>query len=118
VKHLQLGRLGEKVAADYLIKNGYKILSYNYRTSLGEIDLVAEYQKQLIFIEVKARSSLNYGEPYESVTVSKQKKLRMMALLYLQECNPRLPCRFDVLSLLFDSQGEKLLNLEHLKNAF
>lgn len=65
----RLGKSGEEAVAEYLKKNGYKILSKNYRCKLGEIDLIARDGKNLVFIEVKTRSGLRYGSPAAAVTL-------------------------------------------------
>jgi len=115
---LRLGRQGEELAAEYLIKLGYQILQRNYRTPRGEIDLLANQGDTLVIVEVKSRRSLLYGEGFESVTKAKQKKLRLLAGIYLSDCQTfYATIRFDVISLLFDHQGG-LVHLKHFKEAF
>ncbi|MGE5380230.1 MAG: YraN family protein [Methylocystaceae bacterium] len=116
-KRQQLGQLGEEIAVRHLKNLGYNILQQRYRTAQGEIDIIANYQGTLIFIEVKARTSTRYGLPSEAVTYHKQTKIRQTALAYLQAEKPRYnDLRFDVISLLFDTSGQH--QLEHIKNAF
>ena len=79
-----LGRWGEEVAAQYLMSLGYEILERNVRTEYGELDLVTRQGAQLIFVEVKARSSADFGEPEEAVTPAKQQHLLDAAESYLQ----------------------------------
>ncbi|MFQ3675948.1 MAG: YraN family protein [Endomicrobiia bacterium] len=109
------GANAEKVAKDFLIKNGYLILETNFRTKVGEIDIIA-YDKKvdcLIFVEVKYRSKNDFGLPQESVTKNKQKKIINTAFVYLKNINKKYNnYRFDVLSI---SYGNKV---EHIKNAF
>ena len=113
-----LGKRGEDLAAAYLIKAGYRILCRNYRAPEGEIDLIAEQKGTLVFVEVKSRSSDLFGEGYEAVNTAKQKKLRRLALFYLQEHGKSYrQMRFDVLSLLLSRNGE-LRSLKHFKGAF
>ena len=69
-----LGRAGEKLAVDFLKKKGFKILKTNYKTVVGEIDIIAQDREYIVFIEVKTRSSDNYGLPREAVDRKKQEK--------------------------------------------
>ncbi len=106
------GVKGEVIASKYLKKNKYKILSTNYTCKLGEIDIVAEKRGVVVFIEVKLRNSLRFGHPREAVTTHKQKKIRMVAQLFLLERKlNNSSIRFDVIDIL----GE---NITHIENAF
>src|SRR6184192_267836 len=78
-----LGRTGERLAAEVLLKQGYRILEQNFRCSYGEIDLVAEDEHDLIFVEVKTRRGNAYGLPEEAVTARKRQKLVQVASYYL-----------------------------------
>jgi putative endonuclease len=114
----EMGDLGEALAGKILEHKGYVILDRNFRTRYGEVDLVAKEGEVLVFVEVKARSSLNYGSGAEALTKMKQQRLIRAALHYLfcrgwQNC----PCRFDLLELSLDPEG-KLLSYELLQNAF
>ena len=113
---LALGFKGEGLACDFLIDNGYKIIKRNYRTKLGQIDIIAKDKDTLCFIEVKTRTSDMAGLPEEAITVIKQRKISKIALIYLKEnqlLNKR--ARFDVVSILFNEGGFKI-NL--IKDAF
>ena len=90
------GVWGEALVADYLREKGYKLAAHSYRCRFGEIDLIAEKDGVLLFVEVKLRTNLQYGAPREYVTVNKQEKLRAAALLYLSERELDVPARFDV----------------------
>jgi putative endonuclease len=116
-KRLSLGRRGEELACKYLQKAGYKILELNYRGRLGEIDLVAEDGDCLVFVEVKTRSSLDFGHPFESINSRKQQQLIRAAREYLAEhgAEERV-CRFDAVSVL--QKEEQAPQLELVKNAF
>ncbi len=110
------GAEGESFAANYLIKNGYRILERNFRTSLGEIDIIARDGETLVFIEVKARSSTRFGPPQLAVDHRKQVKITRVALAYLsQKKDPPGLCRFDVLALRKDQGNFKI---ELIRNAF
>ena len=67
-----IGELGENVACEFLIKNGYKIICRNYRNKYGEIDIIASFKNEVVFIEVKTRKSLRYGFPAEAVNAQKK----------------------------------------------
>ena len=107
-----LGRAGEKRAIDFIKKKGFKILETNYKTVFGEIDIIAEEKGILVFIEVKTRSSDNYGNPCEAVDKRKQEKYYKTATYYLQkEKKTDAECRFDVIEI---ENGE----INHIFNAF
>ncbi len=95
-----LGRVGEKKAEDFLKKKGYKILTTNYKTHLGEIDIIAEDKGVTVFVEVKLRSGYDYGSGAEAVNARKQEKYFKVATEYLVR-NKKLdvPCRFDVVEI-------------------
>lgn len=112
----RFGRSSEQMAAAFLKRNGYRILEYNYRTRVGEIDIVAQHSGTLVFVEVKARRSGRYGNPKRAVTPAKQRKLSMAALAYLKSnggVDQR--ARFDVVSIE-NSEGRS--NIEVIRNAF
>jgi putative endonuclease len=114
---LSLGQRGEMLAAAYLVEKGYLIVDRNYRCSLGELDLVAMSDGKLRFVEVKTRSSIDYGYPEEAVDQKKQHKLRQLALLYLKEKNKENDsATFDVLSILWHPKKEPIFKL--IQDAF
>lgn len=98
---MKLGEKGEVLAAKFLNKEGYKIVSQNYRTHVGEIDIIAIDGETLVFIEVKTRESIEYGMPFEAVNRSKRRKISGAALLYLKKLKDIPPCRFDVVSICY-----------------
>ncbi len=102
-----LGRTGERLAADALIKKGYHILERNFRCRLGEIDLVAEDEHDLIFVEVKARRGTSFGFPEDALTFVKRRKLLELASYYLDlhTCAER-SWRIDVVAVQFSSHGK------------
>lgn len=115
--HVDLGIEGERLAAEQLIKDGYEIIECNYRCKIGEIDIVARQKNVLCFVEVKTRTSPEQGHPLESVTPSKQRKISLAALLYLQEHDILYlqDCRFDVVAILENDGG---VQIEIIQNAF
>lgn len=115
-RHLQTGHRGEVIAVKFLKKRGYKIIEKNYRSKLGEIDIIAKDRNTLSFIEVKTRKSLRYGHPKDAITPHKKKKLSMVALGYLKETNQsHSKARFDVVSVLLVEDTQQV---EIVKNAF
>jgi putative endonuclease len=119
IQSKQLGKIGEDLATEHLIRQGYKVLHRNYSTSLGEIDLVAYKNREYIFLEVKTRSSLSFGEPYLAVSERKKQKYRHLAMIYIQrECGQEPAYRFDIISVLINRQNGQLVQLDHFDNAF
>ncbi len=115
--HLSLGERGEMIGWDYLVKNGFKILEKNYRCVLGEIDVVAKKDGRLRFIEIKTRSSHQFGRPEESVHYFKQRKLLQLAQWYLKEKRRSdISISFDVLSISWALPQEPEIRL--IENAF
>lgn len=112
------GSYGEKIARSYLRGKNFRIVAKNYRCRLGEIDIVAQKKDILVFVEVKTRLSKNFGEPFESVTKAKQKKLKRLGEYFLMR--NRLwnqTVRFDIISIVMDHNG--LVNeFVHIENAF
>lgn len=110
------GNQGEELAIQLLKNNGYLIRAQNYFKKTGEIDLIAQKEEQIVFVEVKFRNSLDYGYPREAVTRSKQQKILKTALWYIKENQlDNYGFRFDVIEIYFD-QGKQVIN--HLENAF
>jgi len=113
-----LGDRGEKSAARYLRRQGFKILARKYSNRIGEIDLVALEGDSLVFVEVKTRRTDAAGNPHEAVDRRKQQKLTQTALAYLKY--HRLleeSYRFDVVSVYWP-HGEKQPDITHYRNAF
>ena len=94
-----LGRFGEAAAADHLRKKGYTVLGLNYRTRLGEIDVIASKGKYLAFVEVKLRRDDSFAEAREFVTAAKQKRLIAAAEQWLAQNETELQPRFDVMEI-------------------
>ena len=113
----EFGIFGEEHAALYLKDLGYRILSRNYRSRYGEIDIIAKQEETIVFIEVKARRSYFYGEPKDSIHIRKQKKLIQTAMIFLQEHEwEEQACRFDVIEITRLPNGS--IRLNHIENAF
>lgn len=113
-----LGAEGEEEAARYLRKRGLKIVQRNYRSRLGEIDLVAQDGKRWVFVEVKTRIEGDGDPPQSAVTPLKQRRLARLAQEYIARARlGDVPCRFDVVSVLFNAQG-RVSEIRHLPGAF
>ncbi len=112
-----LGNRGERAAAKYLKRQGYRILARQSRSRIGEIDLIALDGDTVVFVEVKTRSSHAAGHPSEGVTPAKQKQLTRAALVWLKHrrlLNHR--GRFDVIAITWGDGSSPVI--EHYKNAF
>ena len=112
------GDRGERAAANYLKRQGYRIVSRNYSTPWGEIDIVALDGTTIVFVEVKTRQSIAAGHPFEAVTHEKQSKLTRMALVYLKKYKLlEHPARFDVVSIVWP-EASRQPEITHFRNAF
>ena len=106
--------IGEKIAQDYLQKKGYKILKTNYYTIRGEIDIIAQYNKCIIFVEVKTRTNNHYGTPAMAVNFNKKQHIKTSAKIFLQlEHLYGKEIRFDVIEILIKN-GNYYIN--HIKS--
>ena len=111
------GQEGEEEAARYLRRKGYRIVARNVRSSLGELDLVAEDGRVLVFIEVKARRTEQFGGAIHAVHRQKQQKLIRLASQFLAQRHwMERSCRFDV--VLLETMGSRGLKIQHIQNAF
>ena len=114
-----LGSWGESLAAQYLQKKRYKILAVNFRCRMGEIDLIAENKRCLVFVEVKLRKSPNFAEAREFVDLRKQERLKTTASLYLSQHDVSKPARFDVIEIYApDGMETNHPKIIHLEDAF
>lgn len=115
-QNIYIGKSGEEAAVNFLKEQGYKILMRNYKTKLGEIDVIGRDRGTICFIEVKTRSSDAFGTGLDAVSKLKQRQLSKAALSFLKYHSLlNKKARFDVVSLLFSGSAPKL-NL--IKNAF
>src|SRR6476661_6109855 len=103
-EHNDLGKQGETLVADFLINKGYEILDENWIYGKAEIDLIAYHSKQIVFIEVKTRTSVTHGMPEDFVSDAKQKQMELAANEYIEIMNHKGDVRFDIVSVLFDKQ--------------
>ena len=128
-KHLTLGVLGEKLAADYLEKNGYTITDKNVRLGKNEIDIIAEDKNFIVFVEVKTRSvahegSSLYGSPARAVDSKKRSNTVKAAIDYLRTNYIEKQPRIDVIEVYIKESSSdnsicpKILSINHIRNAF
>ena len=114
---IDTGKRGEGIAVSYLKKQGYKIIEKNYKTKLGEIDIIAKDKGVISFIEVRSKNSVGFGSPEETVTRKKETKISKAALTYIKRYKlENETCRFDVVSIQGDDSPDPEIKL--IKNAF
>lgn len=116
--HESLGLYGERLAARYLLKQGYYLTAQRFLDRLGEIDLIAVDQDTIVFVEVKTRSRLKNGTPAESVDIKKQARIVRAAKRYLiQNHVTNCPTRFDIIAIICSKPGTNA-EIKHYKHAF
>lgn len=116
-----LGDFGENLTVKYLKKNGYKIVSQNYHSRYGEIDIIAVKNDILAFVEVKARAQNSLFKPREAVDYYKQNKIIKTAQLFMMAYNSNIQPRFDVAEIVViktEKDKYKVLEFEYIENAF
>ncbi|MDD5454241.1 MAG: YraN family protein [Candidatus Ratteibacteria bacterium] len=111
------GKIGEDIAVKFLTRKGYQILERNWKMKAGEIDIVAADGDTMVFVEVKARSSTEYGTGEEAITEHKKDKIINAAKACLKHKGEDRPCRFDVISILLEKNG-KIKEINHIEDAF
>jgi putative endonuclease len=112
-----IGKEGENIAAKYLTEKGFEIIARNYHYSHGEIDIIANDKQQLVFVEVKTRLNLEYGEPEYAINLKKIKQIKKMAELYLFDKEiDEADCRFDVVAIVLGDSSNPAIT--HYENAF
>ena len=114
--HNELGALGEQIACEYLIKQGYQILERNWSNGHKEIDIIAKDGDTIVIVEVKTRRSTYLVEPEATVDVYKQRNLIWAANSYVRRYQYDLDVRFDIISIVIDRNNEK--RIEHIEDAF
>lgn len=111
------GKTGEDYIANLLQKHGFQIVSRNYHSRFGEIDIIAEDDSFLAFVEVKTRAENSLGHPLEFITPAKQRKILKTATVYLAQFPTQLQPRFDAAAVRTDRRGT-VVSAEYLENAF
>ena len=110
-----LGKIGEDLAVEHLIKEGYQILERNWRSGHKEIDIIALKDDVLAVVEVKTRKTSDYGEPDIAVGAYKQQMLIWAADAYVRYKNLDVDVRFDIISIILSGTDQKI---EHIEDAF
>ncbi|MNK17808.1 hypothetical protein D3C87_360050 [compost metagenome] len=114
--HNEFGKIAEDLAVDFLVKAKYKILARNFRYLKAEVDIIAEFENQIVVVEVKARHTDAFLEPQEAVNKKKIKLLISATNYYIEENNIDKEVRFDIISVLPNQQ--KTLEITHIIDAF
>ena len=114
MNNIEKGKLGEEIASKYITSKGGKVIEQNYRTKMGEVDLSVQINGELVFVEVKSRSNINYGYPSEAVNYKKQRKIINVAKYYiLNNSLENVSIRFDVIEIYLKDK-----KINHIVNAF
>ena len=114
-QHNELGKKGEEEAVKFLKSQGYKILKTNFRYIKNEVDIIAEFKNQLIAIEVKTRSTRDFGDPQDFVKPSQIKSIVTAVNAFMEQQNIDLEVRFDIMAVLAIN-GK--FDIEHIEDAF
>lgn len=114
-RHNELGKKGEQLAVDYLIKRGYTIVQRNYRFQKAEVDIIAKIKDTLAIVEVKTRSTTDFGNPQDFVKPKQIQRLVKAVDEYVIVNKLDVEVRFDIIAIVRQGKG---YNIEHLENAF
>jgi putative endonuclease len=115
-RRIPLGPRGEQIAARYLQRRGYQILTRNYRAAGAEVDIIAVHDGAIVFVEVKTRSGTEFGAPREAVDEQKRDQIRRAATAYVAwRGGGGIPARFDVIAITGTGRGR---TIELIRNAF
>ena len=114
-QHNELGKKGEQLAVDFLLTNGYEIIERNYRFDKAEVDIIAQKGNILAIIEVKTRSTIDFGNPQDFVKPKQIQRLVKAVDEYVTTNNLNVEVRFDIIAIV---KERKSFNIEHLENAF
>lgn len=114
MNNVEKGKLGEVIATEYLKSKGAYIIENNYKINSGEVDIIAKIDNEIVFVEVKSRSNINYGYPSEAVNYNKIKKITNVAKYYiLKNRLENVNIRFDVIEVYLKNK-----EVNHIANAF
>ena len=114
--HNDFGKLAEELAESFLVEKNYKILVKNYRYLKAEVDIIAQFENQIVIVEVKARATDAFMLPQEAINKKKIRLIVSAANEFLETNNIELETRFDVISVLPSEKGK--LEITHIENAF
>ncbi|CAL2102506.1 conserved protein of unknown function [Tenacibaculum sp. 190130A14a] len=113
--HNELGKKGEQIAVDFLVEKGFTIVERNYRFQKAEVDIIARKDELLLAVEVKTRSSIDFGDPQDFINSKKIKLLLSAIDYYVVEKNLDIEVRFDVIAVVIDKSKTVI---EHIEDAF
>lgn len=114
-EHNELGEKGEQLAVDYLLKHNYKIIARNYRFLKAEVDVIVQKENVLVAVEVKTRSSIDFGNPQDFINPKKIKLLVSAMDNFVVENDLDVEVRFDIIAIV---KQKNAFEIEHLKDAF
>ena len=114
-QHNELGKKGEQLAVDFLLENNYEIVERNYRFDRAEVDIIARKEAVLAIIEVKTRSTIDFGNPQDFVKPKQIQRLVKAVDDYVVENELEVEVRFDIIAIVKEKKG---FSVEHLENAF
>jgi len=114
-QHNELGKKGEQLAVNFLVKNGYEIIERNYRFDKAEVDIIARKEETLAIIEVKTRSSIDFGDPQDFVKPRQIQRLVKAVDEYVTVNGLKVEVRFDIIAIV---KNANYYDIEHLENAF
>jgi putative endonuclease len=114
-QHNELGKKGEQLAVDFLLKNNYAIVERNYRFEKAEVDIIAQKEDILAIVEVKTRSTADFGDPQDFVKPKQIKNLVKAVDEYVTVNDLDVEVRFDIIAIVKEGKG---FSIEHLENAF
>ncbi|WP_298340459.1 YraN family protein [uncultured Algibacter sp.] len=114
-QHNELGKKGEQLAVDFLLKHSYAIVERNYRFEKAEVDIIAQKDDILAIVEVKTRSTVDFGDPQDFVKPKQIKNLVKAVDEYVTVNDLDVEVRFDIVAIVKEGKG---FNIEHLENAF
>lgn len=112
----ETGKFGESLASSYLLSLDYQIITKNFHSQFGEIDIIAIKSGKIHFVEVKTRKNLSFGLPIESYHYAKQQKIIKTAFIYLSQQNLTIPFQFDFIGIVLN-QEDQMQEIEMLENA-
>jgi len=115
-KHSKIGIKGEQIATDFLLNKGYIIIHRNWRSGRKELDIIAQQGDTLVIVEIKTRTSLEFGFPEEAVNKKKQLFLKTATAAFIAENPQYIHIRFDIISVLMD--GMMIKEIVHFEEAF
>nr|WP_321244604.1 YraN family protein [uncultured Psychroserpens sp.] len=113
--HNELGKKGEQLAADFLLKNEYEIIARNYMYQKAEVDIIAKKGDVLVIVEVKTRTSGDFGDPQQFLKPKQMQRIIKAVDYFVNDNEMDLEVRFDIIAIVLNKKG---MNLEHLENAF